>query len=144
MNLLIQEHWLYTCQLHRLKKLHDSYIGVCKAVNSFHPISPVQMPRGYGGVVVLWRKGIDHIINDLPDGGERIQYVELKADRPLLILSVYLPCKGSTYAYNYLEFTDCIDQLNEIMVKYRSTHDILLGGDFNKISSANITRSRRI
>ena len=59
-------------------------------------------------------------------------------------MTVYLPCKGSTYAYNYLEFTDCIDQLNEIMVKYRSTHDILLGGDFNKIYSANITMSRRI
>ena len=81
--ILLQEHWLYTCQLHRLKKLHDSYIGVCKAVDSFHPISPVQMPRGYGGVGVLWKKGIGHIINDL--SGERIQYVELKADRPLLI-----------------------------------------------------------
>ena len=38
--------------------------------------------------------------------------MELKADRPLLILSVHLPCKGSRD--NYLEFADCIDQLNEI------------------------------
>ena len=29
-------------------------------------------------------------------------------------------------------------------MKYRSTHDILLGRDFNEIYSANITRSRRI
>ena len=40
-------------------------------------IYPTQMPRGYGGVAVLWHSKIDHMVKPLDDGGERIQCVEL-------------------------------------------------------------------
>jgi hypothetical protein len=29
------------------------------------------MPRGYGGVAIIWRKDIDHIIRPLEDGSEK-------------------------------------------------------------------------
>ena len=37
------------------------------------------MPRGYGGVAVLWRKDVDHIVKELQDGNECMQCIELKA-----------------------------------------------------------------
>ena len=55
------------------------------------------MPRGYGGTAVLWQKGIDHLIVTLPDGGNRIQGVEIKGQDPLQLVSVvllfYVHCK---------------------------------------------------
>jgi hypothetical protein len=34
------------------------------------------MPRGYGGVAILWRKELDSLITPLKIGNERIQCVE--------------------------------------------------------------------
>ena len=53
--------------------------------------------RGYGGVAIIWRENIDHLIKILPDGTERIQCVEINSnnDTNFLVASVYLPSKGS-------------------------------------------------
>lgn len=59
-----------------------------------NPILPVQMPRGYGGVAALWRKDLDHLVVKLPDGGNRIQCIAIQGKKPLLLVSVYMPCKG--------------------------------------------------
>ena len=84
--ILLQEHWLFDCQLHKLKEFHENYSGVGKAVDSDDPILPVQMPRGYGGVGILWKKDIDHLISVIPDGGNRLQCVTVKADQPILVI----------------------------------------------------------
>ena len=49
---------------------------------------------------------------------------------PLLIISVYMPCIG--LSDNIEDFSDCNDQLNEIVQKYSGTHKILLDGDMNE------------
>jgi exonuclease III len=55
------------------------------------------MPKGYDGVGVIWRKEIDHIIRPLEDGSEKIQCIEIHANKNsrLQVISVYLPAKGS-------------------------------------------------
>lgn len=128
--ILLQEHWLFDCQLASLKEIQESFTGIGKAVDSTDPILPVQMPRGYGGVAILWKKNIDHLVSVLPDGGNRIQCVTIRAEKLLLLVSIYMPCKGVTD--NHEAFADCLDQLNEILLKYGDTHSILLGGDFNE------------
>jgi hypothetical protein len=35
---LIQEHWLFDCQLDLLNEIHNDYIGIGKAVDSNDPI----------------------------------------------------------------------------------------------------------
>ena len=88
------------------------------------------MPRGYGGVGILWKKQIDHRIRTCQDGGNRIQCVEVKENSPLLLISVYMPCRG--LSENLEDFNECLDQLNEIIQKYMSTHIIFIGGDWNE------------
>jgi hypothetical protein len=39
------------------------------------------MPRGYGGVAVIWRKEIDHIIRPIEDGSEKIQCIEIHGNK---------------------------------------------------------------
>ena len=128
--LLIQEHWLFDCNLHKLKSLNSFYTGCGKAVDTGNPLLPVQMPRGYGGTAILWKHDIDHLIQTLPDGGNRIQCVELKGIQPLLLISAYMPCRG--LLDNIEDYSDCLDQLSEIVTKYSSTHKIILGGDMNE------------
>ena len=132
---------MFNYQLHILDEISDSLLGRGKAVDDNDPISPVQKPRGYGGVGILWSKRIDHLVTPIPDGSTRIQCVILKRKSVnLLLISVYMPCKGQHD--NFLDFCECVDQLAEIVTKYLD-HDILIGGDFNEDISVT-QRSRRL
>ena len=68
---LIQEHWYLDCQLGNLSAICESMTGTGKEVDTGDPILPVQMPSGYGGVAILWKRTIDHLVRVLPDGGNR-------------------------------------------------------------------------
>ena len=65
----------------------------------------------------------------MPDGGNRIQCVEIKGPEPILLVSAYMPCNGMQGCVD--EFEDTLDQLSEITAKY-SSHQIIIGGDFNE------------
>ncbi|CAG2253628.1 unnamed protein product [Mytilus edulis] len=119
---LLQEHWLFHCQLQMLNDILLDYKGVGKAVDSSDPITPWRMPRGYGGTAILWKKNLDSIVTPLSIGNNRIQCIEINGDPNLLVISVYLPCKGSTNSQT--EFQECLDLLNEILTTYELTHQI--------------------
>ena len=109
--------------------MSSDFIGQGKTVDTGDPIHPLQMPRGYGGTTVFWKRGIDHLIVVLPDGGNRIRCVELRGAEPLLIISVYMPCKGPQWCVENYE--DTLTQLNEIVIKYSESYRIIIGVDFN-------------
>ncbi|CAG2239730.1 unnamed protein product [Mytilus edulis] len=88
------------------------------------------MPRGYGGTAILWKKNLDSIVTPLSIENNRIQCIEINGDPNLIVISVYLPCKGSTNSQT--EFQECIDLLNKILTTYKLTHQIIIGGDFNE------------
>jgi len=137
---LLQEHWLFDCQLHLLQELHHNYNGTGKAVDTYDPIAPYLMPRGHGGVAIMWKKTMDNFITPLTVGNERIQCVELSGKKNVILISVYLPCKGSD---NHLtKLKECIDLLHEIMETYKNSHQIVIGGDFNE-NIINGTNSQR-
>ena len=73
---------------------------------------------------------MDHLVTRLSDGGNRIQCIEVSSQDPLLLVSVYMPCRG--LRENVDEFQDCLAQLREVIKKYASTHMIMVGGDFNE------------
>ena len=101
-----------------------------------------KLPRGYGGVAILWHKSIDSSVNITDDGGERIQCIEVTQDdnKPLLIVSVYMPTSGDSI--RTLEYQDTIDQIYEILQKYQS-HLIVIGGDLNENLSTKSVNERK-
>ena len=143
--LLIQEHWLLNCELNLLNEIHENFVGVGKSVDSGSPLLPVKLPRGYGGVGILWQKKLDHLVTVKEEGNERIQCVEISTSpKPILLVSVYMPCRGQN-ADNVLEFIDCTEQLNSIYQMYGCSHNILVGGDINEdISVLNSGRRNRV
>jgi hypothetical protein len=36
-----------------------NFVG--KRVDKYSPVLPKSMPRGYGGVTIIWRENIDHL-----------------------------------------------------------------------------------
>ena len=72
---------------------------------------------------------LDHLITDIDIGNERIKCIKFETDQPLLIVCVYLPCDGEKD--NYHTFVETIEQLQEIITTFHTTHGILIGGDFN-------------
>jgi exonuclease III len=99
-------------------------------------ISFLQNVRGYGGVAILWSKCIDPLVKVFKEGNSRIQCIELKTNIPILCISTYLPTKVENDRYE--EYSECIDQIFEIIQKYQNSHEIVIGGDFNEDISKNM------
>jgi hypothetical protein len=52
-------------------------------------ISNFQVPRGRGGVAILWPSGRDKYIKKLTDGNERIIAVEIQTkNKPICLINV--------------------------------------------------------
>jgi endonuclease/exonuclease/phosphatase family metal-dependent hydrolase len=140
--ILIQEHWLFQVQIHLISKIHGEINYVGKGVDINDLLLPVSMPRGYGGVTVIWRKEIDHIIRPLEDGSEKLQCIEIHGNKNsrLQVISVYLPAKESKN--HVTEFQECIDEIYELIQKYGNIHKILIEGDLN-VDLNNASGSKR-
>lgn len=128
--LLLQETWLFECNTYKLSEIGQNLCFAAKGVDLYNPISPVQVPRGYGGVAILWKKDMDHLVTKLDEGNQRIQCVEIATeDNRFLVVSVYMPSRNTHQSE--IEFQECTDQLREIIVKYSVSHEIIIGGDMN-------------
>ena len=142
--LLLQEHWLFDHELYLLDEIHTQFCGKGKAVDSDSSTCDlfIRSHRGYGGVAIIWDRTIDQYVKPLDDGNNRIQCIELSIKKPVLIVSAYLPTKADNDKYD--EYSECIDQLFELIQKYDTTHDVIIGGDFNEdISKTNNSRRAR-
>jgi exonuclease III len=94
--ILIQEHWLFHSQTSIISDINSDINFVAKGVDINDPLLLVSLPRGYGGVAIVWKKNIDHLVRTLSDGSEKIQCIELEsAKRNVIIICVYMPANGS-------------------------------------------------
>ena len=113
-----------------MDEIHENYKGIEKSVDSENQSVSSNNRRGYGGVAVMWSKEIDGYIKSKTEGGVRIQCKEIDISEPILIASVYLPTKADNDRYD--EYSDCLDQLFEIVQTYQNTHRIIICGDLNE------------
>ena len=49
--IMLQETWLYSCELNMLNEIHANYTGTGKSVDDINPRSPIQMPSPSGSDV---------------------------------------------------------------------------------------------
>ena len=129
--LAVQEHWLFEyekCKTKDICPTHDFHI---RCVDTDDPIHPSHRPRGYGGAAILWPKSLSAAVTILPDGNQRIVAISISCieGKDAVIISAYLPCRGGRGSEE--EFTENLDILHEILVKYRTTHIVIICGDLN-------------
>jgi hypothetical protein len=70
------DEWLHSCFCFFLMLWSDLYC--------------YQMPRGYGGVAILWHKELDSYITPLKVGHERIQCIKLSGKQNIILISILL------------------------------------------------------
>ena len=101
------------------------------------------MSHGFGGIAILWKNIIDKHVLCLEDGNERIQCVEYttSTSAKILFISVYLPSKGKQSSVH--EFQLCIYILTEIILNFKTTHEIVIGGDLNE-DLGSVNSSKRL
>lgn len=128
---MIQEHWLFDYQIHNQGLLSNYLKDLCthaKAVDERDPISNKQKIRGYGGVVIAWKSTLDPQVTPHTDGSERTVVITIDSTPPICAICCYLPCRGT---YAKAEYEAVLDEVAEIVEKFRRTHHIVLGADFN-------------
>lgn len=141
--ILLQEHWLYQCQLYQLGEIHNDLCHVGKGVDKYEEIDQSNLPRGYRVVGICWHKDLDQIVGMVEGGNERIQCIEVNqiSNKPILIICVYMPTSGGSV--KTIEYHKKVDLLNELLQRYPNTHYIVIGGDINEDLSSRAVNSRK-
>ena len=112
--------------------LSANYEYHIKCYDQDNPEPPTYLPRGEGGVVIIWPKHLSHFIKRLPDGSERIVAIRFEPEAredALTIINAYFPCRGSTHFI--ADFPAILDQIQELICKFNEDSTVVLCGDFN-------------
>ena len=88
------------------------------------------LPRGWGGVAILWRKSINHLIRRTASDSQRFTAITLHQGnaRPTLLVCAYFPSGNG--AAKKTEYHTTLAQLHAFLEQFGS-HDIIIAGDFN-------------
>ena len=68
----IQEHWLWEFQSQEISKLSSEKDFIIHCSDYLEPITGDRLPRGKGGVCILWPKEWSSKVKRLNDGNERV------------------------------------------------------------------------
>ena len=68
--LLLQETWLFQCEISLLSEVQGGLLGIGKCIDSDNPIPPSKFPRGHGAI--MWKKELDAFIKMKPDGNNNV------------------------------------------------------------------------
>jgi hypothetical protein len=128
--LCIQEHWLWDFEKDVIGKIDPDFRFVSRSADLYEPVLPISRRTGKGGVAIIWKSNMSPLIQELPDGNERIVCIELcTAREKLCIVAVYLPSQSGSSSLAHLD--ECLDLLSEIVFKYGETHELVMAGDWN-------------
>ncbi|CAC5424816.1 unnamed protein product [Mytilus coruscus] len=80
----LQEHWLWTFEKDYIDKHIPGMMNHSRCHDVNDPISNFQIPRGRGGVAILWPSSLDSHVKKQEDGNERIIAIEIQIKLSLL------------------------------------------------------------
>ncbi len=126
----VQEHWLYQFQLPDLDSLLNCH-SHGRAVDFYNPIPPKGWLRGHGGVVIIWHEEMNPYITKQDDGNERVVVCTIQrlTKKPICLINVYMPSGHSKKTAD--EYRKTLAVIQEAVLKYGTSHDIVIAGDFN-------------
>ncbi|CAC5364480.1 unnamed protein product [Mytilus coruscus] len=110
--ILLQEHWLYS---HEKDNIYNNCIDFYCHIKCFDDgiiDDVVDRKRAHAGVAICVNNKYSPYMEKLPDGGDRIAAI----------------CSNN---YSRDDYLAVLDELIEIVTKYRDSANILIGGDMN-------------
>ena len=129
--IFIQEHWLYSCQSYIIRNTFPDYEVLSKCVDDRNPLKPYCMPRGMGGVAILWKADLHRYISVINDFEcSRVAAITLQYEGyKLCIINAYMPSGNNTSKKN--EFMETLEIIRSIISSHVSSYYVLLIGDMN-------------
>lgn len=129
--IFLQETWLWTFESNVIDSLVPSYDSFMRSSDMNENTSNFQVPRGKGGIAIIWPKSLGKQMKRLEDGNERIQAVELNAgDIKLCIINAYLPTLNLPSSREC--YQEMLDVVHNIIDRYSHSHNIVFCGDLNR------------
>ena len=89
-----------------------------KCCNEDDPMDPMYSPpRGTAGVATIWPLALDHAIDALPDGSNRVLVHQLATSNGnITIFNTYMPTEGT---HNKdADYGSLLDEVHETIMKY--------------------------
>ena len=128
--ILLQEHWLWPFELHKLSSIIDGFCAVGVSDSRLHETSTLH--RDCGGVAFLWRKSLPITAVTLNVRSDHLCATELPlTSRSIecdIIFNIYAPSSDAELS----KITECIHDLEEEINRVdHNTTAIVIAGDFN-------------
>jgi hypothetical protein len=123
----ISEHWLYRSDLHFLNSINTNYTSF--SVSDPDLDLPSNRRVGKGGIGIMWKKEISHLIFPVETLSQYIIGVELtfSSDQHFYLFQTYIPCKN----HSIKTYKESIEEVENVLQTYHTRGKIILLGDFN-------------
>ena len=94
--------------MHELQNLALDKDSFSRCADHYEPLTGFSLPRGHGGVSILWPSSWSSRVKKVDEGNERIIVIELSGEPKLHIINVYLPT-NNTSVNSHIEYAECLD-----------------------------------
>ena len=139
--ILLQEHWLHKYENSKLQECLDNFICFSKCFDDEISSDPSERRRGHAGVAVCINNKFEQLVELLPDGSNRIIAIKFKCETPIIFLGCYMPCRGNSHTTD--DYQQVLDEISEIMMKYRDSAKFVIGGDMNASLARKSTQDKQ-
>jgi len=129
----LQEHWMFDCQIKNINDCIPKCDYVAVATDTFNPIAPHNLPRGWGGTAICWSQSISHtcrVSSKLSHPRVIQKLFEFERQKTLLI-SVYMPCCSGQTLVVENEYMETLEHLRLVLSDCQDDTLIIMAGDFN-------------
>jgi hypothetical protein len=98
-----------------------------KCVDDCNPSMPKFRIRGTAGTAIIWHQSIDHLVEPLPDGSDRLSIAMINSSpAPVLLINTHMPTEGAATS----DYSEILDEVHQVLDKYNS-HIPIWTGDIN-------------
>jgi exonuclease III len=125
--LALQETWLLPHDLPLLNTVDEEFGAT--GTSAVDTTAGILTGRPFGGVAILWRKGVFPCVSVLDCNNCRLSAIKVSMiQKSLIVLCVYMPVNTMD---NLPEFTECFSAINAIVEDNIDCESVYILGDFN-------------
>lgn len=127
---LIQEHWLLSCQF---SKYEHNLAPVSGCFHGISAMSDTELIKGrpFGGCALLWKKGFPCQVKPIPLDSSRVcAAVVTLEDIELLLFNVYMPCDTTNDTANVDVYSGILEEIAQCCIQH-NCDNIIIAGDLN-------------
>ena len=121
---------MWDFQKHEIQTLAGNKDFYIRCADFTQPLSGFRLPRGQGGVSILWPTHWSSKVKKLGEGNERMIGIELSGTDKICIINVYLPTNNPSLN-SHIDYAKCLDVLDRMISKFRNSNKIISCGDLN-------------